>query len=122
MTSLAFWMTFKTAITNLPFGGAKGGIAIAPHDYTVAELETITRKYAMELCQKNFIGPGVDVVTFGQYLRPTKRHLPVHEYVYNPAYYSACPTIRYLPQDGHFSCSPLRYPWSEQTEKVGEIV
>src|ERR1051326_5505664 len=59
VAALAMWMSWKCAIMNLPFGGAKGGIACDPEQLTHAEKERLTRRYTEELLP--IIGPRVDV-------------------------------------------------------------
>ncbi len=57
--ALASWMTWKCAVVNIPFGGAKGGIICDPHKMSPGELERMTRRYTAELVE--FIGPEKDV-------------------------------------------------------------
>jgi len=57
--ALAAWMTWKAAIAHLPFGGAKGGIQIDPANYSMAEIERITRRFTYGL--GNNIGPEYDI-------------------------------------------------------------
>jgi glutamate dehydrogenase (NAD(P)+) len=57
--ALASWMTWKCAVVNIPFGGAKGGIIVDPKKLTLGELEKLTRRYTAELIE--FIGPEKDV-------------------------------------------------------------
>lgn len=57
--ALAMWMTWKTALAGLPYGGAKGGIKIDPRDYSLGELERITRRFTYALGDN--IGPEHDI-------------------------------------------------------------
>ena len=59
VTALAFWMTWKCAANDLPFGGAKGGVTCDPSTLSQSELERITRRYAAELVE--VVGPDKDV-------------------------------------------------------------
>jgi len=57
--ALAMWMTWKTSLAGLPYGGAKGGIQIEPRNYSIAELERITRRFTYALGDN--IGPEYDI-------------------------------------------------------------
>jgi glutamate dehydrogenase (NAD(P)+) len=59
VTALAFWMTWKCAVVDLPFGGGKGGVTCDPATLSKSELERITRRYAAELVE--IVGPDKDV-------------------------------------------------------------
>ena len=58
---LASLMTYKCALMDVPFGGAKGAVQIDRTEFSAAELERITRRYTYELIERNMIGPGLDV-------------------------------------------------------------
>ncbi len=60
VAALAMWMSWKCALTGLPYGGAKGGIACDPRKLSLTELERLTRRYTQEMIP--FIGPQVDVM------------------------------------------------------------
>src|SRR3989440_916219 len=57
--ALAMWMTWKCAIVNIPFGGAKGGVLCDPKTLSLHELERLTRRYANEI--SSLIGPDTDI-------------------------------------------------------------
>ena len=57
--ALAMWMTWKCALLDVPYGGAKGGVTIDPRQYSKAELERVTRRYTSEI--QPIIGPEVDI-------------------------------------------------------------
>ena len=59
--ALAALMTYKCAIVNVPYAGSKGALKINPKDYTLEELEHITRRFAQELDKRGFLGPGLNV-------------------------------------------------------------
>ena len=59
VTALAFWMTWKCAVVDLPFGGGKGGVTCDPTKLSQGELERLTRRYAAEIIE--IIGPDKDV-------------------------------------------------------------
>ena len=57
--ALSGWMAYKSAVVNIPYGGGKGGIALDPKEYSLTELERITRSYAAEL--RPLVGPDTDI-------------------------------------------------------------
>ena len=57
--ALAMWMTWKCAVVNIPFGGAKGGVAVDPRELSPTELEKLTRRYTLEI--EPLIGPHSDI-------------------------------------------------------------
>ncbi len=59
VAALAMWMSWKCALTGLPYGGAKGGVCVNPRELSTTELERLTRRYTQELIP--FIGPQIDI-------------------------------------------------------------
>lgn len=59
VAALAMWMSWKCALMNLPYGGAKGGVAVRPWELSTRELENMTRRYTSEIAP--FIGPDMDI-------------------------------------------------------------
>jgi glutamate dehydrogenase (NAD(P)+) len=60
VAALAIWMSWKCALAGLPYGGAKGGVALDPHAVSKQELESISRRYMQEMIP--FVGPHIDVM------------------------------------------------------------
>lgn len=60
VAALAMWMSWKCALVDLPYGGAKGGISVDPHSLSAHELERLARRYMQEMIP--FVGPNVDVM------------------------------------------------------------
>src|SRR6195256_2471942 len=58
--ALAMWMSWKCALANLPYGGAKGGIAVDPAKLSIKELEGVSRRYMQEMIP--FVGPHTDIM------------------------------------------------------------
>src|SRR5438874_8733098 len=58
--ALAMWMSWKCALANLPYGGAKGGVAVEPAKLSRTELEAISRRYMQEMIP--FVGPHTDIM------------------------------------------------------------
>jgi glutamate dehydrogenase (NAD(P)+) len=59
ITALAAWMSWKCAVMNIPFGGAKGGVQCNPKGMSISEIERLTRRFTAEII--NFIGPDKDI-------------------------------------------------------------
>lgn len=78
VTSLAFWMTFKCAVLNLPFGGAKGGITVDPKKLSKFELERLSRNYIDQIA--DVIGPDKDIPAPDLYTNPMVMGWMMDEY------------------------------------------
>ncbi|MGK7907541.1 MAG: Glu/Leu/Phe/Val dehydrogenase [Synechococcus sp.] len=78
VTSLAFWMTFKCAVLDIPFGGAKGGVTLDPKALSKFELERLSRGYIDAIA--DFIGPDVDIPAPDVYTNPTIMGWMVDQY------------------------------------------
>ena len=66
--ALAMWMTWKTAVVNVPFGGAKGGVCCNPKEMSLREIENLTRRFTWEIAP--YIGPESDIPAPDVYTNP----------------------------------------------------
>ncbi len=66
--ALAMWMTWKSAVVNIPFGGAKGGVQCNPKEMSLHEIERLTRRFTWEI--SNMIGPEQDILAPDVYTNP----------------------------------------------------
>lgn len=86
--ALAFWMTFKCAVVDIPFGGGKGGVAVDPRKLSLGELERLTRRYAADfgdLFGADQDVPAPDVNTNAQIMAWIMDTLSMHQRGYFPA-------------------------------------
>jgi glutamate dehydrogenase (NAD(P)+) len=93
--ALAMWMTWKCAVMDLPYGGAKGGVSVNPKLLSPSELENLTRRYTTEISY--IIGPykdipAPDVNTNGQVMAWIADTFAMHEGSYTPAIVTGKPT------------------------------